>query len=172
MSLTFYNTDCRQNFLDCKLELENIRRIAKNRGPFDKEILYLSRYAIIISSASTEVICKTMIADYCEEGSNRQMKNYLNRNFREQPFNVRYDALCKQLKKFDDEWYKIFKKKLNKLSSSDQWKFDLDSLVGIRNDFAHGGRPTTSIESIISYYKHSIRVLLVLERAISSGSSK
>jgi hypothetical protein len=94
------------------------------------------------------------------------MKYFLNKNFREHALNVSYGMLCKTLCRFDDNWNNRFKSKLKQLKSAEEWKDSLNSLIVLRNDFAHGGKPTTTIKTVHKYFRHSRRIVLILEKSI------
>lgn len=134
-------------------------------GSFDKQVPFLTRYAIIRSAGSLELALKNIIGDYCEIGASSQAKRFLYKNFRRRALNLSYDTICQSLNYFDDEWSVRFKAHLGRLSNGPQWRSDLDSLIDLRNDFAHGGKPTASFEDIYQYFRHGRRVI-VLERCI------
>lgn len=166
MALALKTAACQQILDDCELELAEIEKIISKLSSFDKQVHFLTRYAIIISAAAMEKVCKELITNYCETGANAQMKSFLNKNFREQALNVKYALICKTLNRFDDDWNRTFKTDLNRLKSAGKWKTSLDSLIDLRNSFAHGGRPTTTFKAVHEYFRHSRRVILILERAI------
>lgn len=168
MALALKNATCQQMLDDCEAELVEIERILSQLSSFDKQVPFLTRYSIIISAATMEKVCKGLIVDFCEVGSNVQMKHFLDKNFREQALNVKYDAICKTLCRFDDEWNRKFKSDLNNLKSASKWRTSLDSLIDLRNSFAHGGRPTTTFKTVHEYFRHSRRVMIILERSILS----
>ena len=50
-----------------------------------------------------------------------------------------------------------------KLKKSDNIKSDLNSLVNLRNAFAHGRDMTSSIDTIIKYYLSAVEVIILLQ---------
>ncbi len=166
MTLLFRNVEAEKLMNDCQQELEDIKKIIKKLSSFDAQVPFLTRYAVIRSSGSLEMAYKSMICDSCETGANRQMKKFLEKNFREKPVNLKYDMICKSLTSFDEAWNKNFKLRLRAVKKGDSWKTSLDSLMELRNSFAHGGKPTASFADVFEYFKHSRRILILVDRIV------
>ena len=126
---------------------------------------YISKYSIIRACGAIEVSFKSIIADSCTFGANSQISTYLNKTIRESSSNPSYDNICKKLKLFDQNWAKQFKDKVGE--SINPLKDSLKSLVEVRNDFAHGGNPTITMNDIIQYYKHGKEVIEILDTICS-----
>lgn len=166
MALTFKNPDCQVIYAQCVSELSAIDTLLKNKSPGDKDVPYLTRYAIIVSASTLENICKTMIADYCESGANAIAKQYIYKTFRKKPLNVKYKTLCSTINNFNDKWRTDFKTDIKSKKNGQKWIDGLNSLVDLRNSFAHGGRPTNSFNEVHDYFKRAVRVIMILERKI------
>lgn len=160
------NLDAQKFLNDCDSELDEIKLILKKIGRFDQQVSYLTRYSIILSASSLELFYKKLITDKCEAGGSSQLRFFLGRKFGKSPINLKYDSLCRSLTDFDKNWNSHFKDNLCKLKSADEWKTSLDSLIDLRNEFAHGGRPTVTFTDIKTYFKHSRRIMNVLERSL------
>lgn len=167
MALRLTNASCQLTLHECEIELNYIRTTLKKIPSFDKQVPILTRYSIIRSTSAIEVVFKNLIADFSEVGANPQARNFIAKNFREKAVNLRYSMICRVLLEFDENWEKQFKNEIKKINSAARWTSSLDSLVEIRNEFAHGGMPTVSFNSVYTYFKHARRVMIVLERCIA-----
>lgn len=167
MGRAIKNIEAKAIINDCKSELQALSKIIINKqSKFSPEVPFLCRYSIIISAGTLEKAFKIIISDACEAGASTQLKNYLNKNFRSKPTNLKYNELCNSLMSFDPTWNALFKEKLKSLKDGMKWKSELDSLIDLRNDFAHGGKPTPTIKDIINYFHGGVMMLIIMEDAI------
>ena len=117
---------------DCADELQKIKkRIDKNQ--FDDMVMFLQRYAIIKACGTVESVIKNMIADHVDANTNPEIQHYIATNVRDS----------------------------SKVKQHGTEKTSLNSLVQLRNDFAHGLSPNTTINTIIRYFNDS-RVIVTL----------
>lgn len=160
------NTDVEQQLNSCQLELTNIQGIITGLGVTSNIVPYLTKYSVIRACGSIESAFKTVIADYCEYRSKRQVKRFISKRIREGSANPSFDMICKFLGEFDEDWKTNFKNQLNLEPNKQNMKDSLQSLVDARNDFAHGGNPSASINDVISYYGNSRKIIEIMDQVI------
>lgn len=150
---------------DCSDELEKIKtRINKNQ--FDDMVRFLQRYAIIKACGTIEYVVKNMIADHVEAGSSPELQNYISVKVRDSSTNPTTGNISNLLGEFSATgWKRSFD---NALSSHNQEKASLNSLVQLRNDFAHGQSPTIGILNIIRYFDHARTIVSLVETALNT----
>ena len=150
---------------DCSDELEKIKaRI--NKDQFDDMVKVLQRYAIIKACGTIEYVVKTMIADHVDAGCGPELQNYISVNVRESSTNPTTGNISNLLGEFSSAgWKKSFD---NALTSHNEEKASLNSLVQLRNDFAHGKSPTIGIIGIIKYFNHARTIVSLVEIALSA----
>ena len=78
------------------------------------------------------------------------------------------DNILDFLAKFEKEWKKGLSKKLSeyKKENTKDLSYDLNSLVQLRNQIAHGTNCTESKGTIMGYYKSGIEVLKILDNIL------
>ncbi len=70
------------------------------------------------------------------------------------------------LKEFDPNWQKAFKESVGNDSDSSKLKDSLESLNEGRNQFAHGGNPSVSIQLVVSYYMDACKIVGHLDATV------
>lgn len=160
------NSDVLQQLDQCQTELNNIQGIIIGLGLTSNIVPYLNKYSVIKACGTIEMAFKTLIADYCEFRSKRQVKRFISKRIREGSANPSFDMICKFLGEFDEAWKNDFKDKLNLDPNKQGLKDTLQSLVDARNDFAHGGNPGTSISDVITYFTNSRRIIEIMDDVI------
>lgn len=149
-----HNKEVQQVLVDCENDLVQAKTIVASIGFTSNIVPYLTKYAIIKACGAIEVAYKAIVADFCSKRSKIQIKRYLDNKVREGSRNPTYSNLCKLLAEFDEEWNKIYKEKINAHSDKDNILFSLQSLVDARNDFAHGGNPTITLDDTIKHFSY------------------
>lgn len=143
---------------DCADELQKIKkRIDKNQ--FDDMVMFLQRYAIIKACGTVESVIKNMIADHVDANTNPEIQHYIATNVRDSSTNPKTGNISNLLGEFSSAvWKANFDTKVKQHGTE---KTSLNSLVQLRNDFAHGLSPNTTINTIIRYFNDS-RVIVTL----------
>ena len=149
---------------DCAAELQKIKkRIDKDK--FDEMVMFLQRYAIIKACGTIEHVIKNMIADHVDANTNPEIQNYIATNVRENSRNPSTGKISGLLSEFSPgTWGPAFEAKLK---IHVQEKGALNSLVQLRNDFAHGSNPNTTIDTIIRYFNDSCTIITLAEEALN-----
>lgn len=149
---------------DCADELQKIKkRIDKNQ--FDEMVMFLQRYAIIKACGTIESVVKNMIADHVDANTNPEIQNYISTNVRESPANPKTGKISDLLGEFSSGvWKTNFDEKVKQHGEE---KVSLNSLVQLRNDFAHGLSPNTTINTIIRYFDHARTIITLVDETLS-----
>lgn len=152
---------------DCAAELDHLAVLVAAHGPASTLVPYLTKYAIIRSCGTIEQSFKTIVADYCSYKSKAQIKQFLTVRVRDSSSNPSWDNLCKLLKEFDSNWLSNFKDQVDMDADKTQLKDSLKSLVNARNDFAHGGSPSSSIGDVKSYFDHARKIIHYMDAVVA-----
>lgn len=159
------NVDVQRSLDDCDTELAHVRTLIEALGA-STAVPYLTKYAVIRACGSIETSFKSIIADHCSHRSKAQVKRFLDRRVREGSANPSYDRICTFLKDFDEQWLVAFKASVNAEANKSALLDSLQSLVDARNDFAHGGNPSSSIGDVLNYFANSRRVIELLDHVV------
>lgn len=157
------NGEYQQKVDDCKLELDQIK-IWINKNRMDSQVRYLVSYAIIRTSGTIEVIYKSIIYNHLSDGVNQEAVKFLTGSILDSPSNPKTSNIKALLEKINADWSEAFEKEVKESGK----KSDLNSLVQLRNDFAHGANITQSIETVIKYFNGAIDILNILEKIVIS----
>lgn len=148
---------------DCTLELKKIKKwIDKNK--LDSNVKYLVNYAVIKSSGTIETVFKKMVFDKLVSSGNIELNKYLTKMIIKSSMNPTPYNMHNLLKNMSYTWADDFDKKLG----SSKKKTELESLVRLRNTFAHGNNITASIDNIIVYFNSGAWVLNKLFETLNS----
>lgn len=153
---------------DCEYDLERISLIIEVLGSTNRAVPYLTKYAIIKVCGTFEQCFKTIISDYSTNSQSVQVKNFIDITFRESSINPNIDNIYKSLSKFDVNWRDSFKSMINANQQSDKDRIldSIRSLNNARNDFAHGGSPTTTFIDVEEYFKDAKIIIGYLDGAV------
>ena len=149
----------------CRIELEMILASIPLFGVGGSIISFLTKFAIIRSCGSIERSFKIIVYEKASITASLEVKKYLENTIIESSINPSLDNINKLLSRFGGNWQTEFKNQMRAHSKKE--KDSLQSLVDLRNEFAHGGNPTATAISIKEYFEDSIKILEVLDRIIS-----
>lgn len=161
------NTDVDQALSACDAELVHVQAIIINLGITSAVVPYLTKYAVVRACGSIETSFKALIADYCSHRSKKQIKRFIDRRIRDGSANPTIDNMNKFLLDFDKDWQAAFKSQLNAEPNKSALITSLQSLVDARNEFAHGGNPTTSLTDVVQYFGHAKRIVEIMDTVVS-----
>lgn len=148
------NGNYRQTLRDCEVELNSIKQwIDSNR--LDSNVRFLTSYSVIKACGTVEYVFKQIVYDYLSSGANEEAKTYLNKSIIEASFNPSTGQMYRILEKINSDWRVGFENLIKGSSQMGQ----LNSLVKLRNSFAHGSAITASINDVKSYYNAGIWIL-------------
>lgn len=146
---------------NCSHELQLIETHI-NGDKFNSLNPFLISYAVIKACGSIEVVYKNLIVDIIVVGSTAEAKNYLEKNIRDSSSNPTTGNIQRLLQDLNSTWAQQFEAKTKGTGE----KGSLSSLVGLRNDFAHGRNVTASIGNVRQYFDDAKTVLTWLDSII------
>ncbi len=146
---------------DCRDEIRKIENWI-NSNPVDSNIKYLVAYAVVKSSGTIEIVFKKIIHSFLAEGSKIEVQKYLEKSIIDSPANPKTGMMEKYIEQFDP----VRKEMFNSMVKKSQEKVDLNSLVSLRNDIAHGRDISTTIATVNKYFESGIKVLNRLEEVL------
>ena len=146
-----------QSLDDCENEIDSIRQwISQNH--FHANNRFLISYAVIKSSGTLELVLKRFVCDHLLRGANNEAQAYLTYSIVDASFNPSTGKIDWLLGNVNANWRSDFCVKISGTTE----KGDLNSLVNLRNDLAHGRSISASIENIISYYSSGRAILNIV----------
>lgn len=157
------NGDNTQLLRDCDLELNKISTWIDTHK-LDSNIKYLVSYAVIKSCGTIEHILKSTLFDYLAQGAHLETQNYLQKQVLEASFNPSPEKINQLLKSMNPDWNIQFK---NQTKSTDD-KEKLQSLINLRNDFAHGSSIAATISNVIEYYESAKVIITCIDGIINT----
>lgn len=122
---------------------------------------YLISYSVIKSSGTIEKVFKNILFIYLTQSTLPETKNYLELTLLNNSRNPSTGVIQSSLESLNPNWATLFLKMLDSNNKS-----DLNSLVKIRNEFAHGNAITISIENVSKYYSSGIKILKILDSIV------
>lgn len=154
-----------ENLLDATShELKEIRKwINADKNKFDSKTRYLISYSVIKASGTIEVVFKKIIYDYLSAGAGEKTAAYIEKMILDSSCNPNTGNMSNMLQNVSADWKKLFDDQV-KLSGK---KDKINSLVQLRNDFAHGDNINVSIDTVITYYDAAIDILKILNNVVS-----
>lgn len=161
------NPDVDQALSACDAELVHVQAIITNLGITSAVVPYLTKYAVVRACGSIETSFKAVIADYCSHRSKKQIKRFIDRRIRDGSANPTIENMYKFLSDFDQKWRVAFKSQLDAEPNKSALITSLQSLVDARNEFAHGGNPTTSLTDVVQYFGHAKRIVEIMDAVVS-----
>lgn len=167
MALIMNNTSVKSSLNDCQEELNHILVIIDSMGRTSNFVPYLTKYSIIKACGAIERAYKDIISDFCVTSAPSQVRNYIEKSFRTSSSNPSLHNIQQSLNKFDPEWSQSFESTLDDHPNKSQFKTSLKSLVMLRNNLAHGGNPTASIDNVLEYFKDSYEIMKILDNVVN-----
>lgn len=168
MEFNISNGSVSERVESCLDEFFKIKSIIDGMGAMSHPVPFLTRYSIVRACGAIEFGFKTIISDVNSERQSSQVKNFIDKKFRNSSMNPNYSNICKSLASFDDSWSQNFKNELSGKEHKSRIMDSLDSLNQARNAFAHGGSPSTTFSNVERYFNDSVVVLECIERAVNS----
>jgi hypothetical protein len=159
------NITAEESINTCLYELEKIKMLIEGMGSTSNPVPFLTKYAIIKSCGTIEFCFKAIISDI-HLNQSQQIANYINTTFRFSSINPSIGNICRSLMKFDKTWNESFKLKFKEHPHSNRIGDSLRSLNNSRNNFAHGGHPTTTFDNVIVYFNDSVEVIKILDEVV------
>lgn len=150
----------------CRAELTHVQDSINTLGLTSPVAPYLTKYAVIRACGVVEVSFKALIADFCNKRSKKQVKRYIALKITRSSANPSHNKIVEMLDQFDENWKKTYKSNIGTDPDKNHLLDSLQSLVDARNEFAHGGNPTLSINDVIKHFDHARKVLEHVDLAV------
>lgn len=145
-------------------ELQEIRKwINADKNRFDTKTKYLIAYSVIKASGSIEVVFKQIIYDYLTREAGEKTATYIEKMILDSSCNPNTGNMSNLLQNISSEW----KEQFGALVKESGKKSKINSLVQLRNDFAHGDNITVSIDTVISYFDAAKDILNILDTVVN-----
>lgn len=155
------NDDHKRKIKDCYDEIEKIKKWI-NANPLDSNVKFLVSYAIIKSSGTIEIVFKSILHIFLAEGCKNETQFFLEKKIIDLSCNPNTGNIEKILNEIDT----IRKKTFEEQTKGTNEKQDLNSLVQLRNDIAHGRDVSISINSIERYFHSGVIIINILDDII------
>ena len=104
-----------------------------------------------------------MIFDRLSDGANVEAQNYFTKIILDASFNPSTGQMDRLLERMNSNW----KKKFDQAIKGKKEKGELNSLVDLRNSFAHGSVITASINDVMNYFQSGKWILEELYQIIN-----
>lgn len=147
---------------DCDIELQKISKWIDSHK-LDSNIKYLVPYAVMKSCGTIEHVLKSTLYEYLIDGAPCETQNFLQKKILEASFNPSSEKIYQLLKNMNRSWNDDFKKRTRDSDDKDK----LDSLVSLRNDFAHGSSISATITNVIDYYESAKIIISHIDNIIN-----
>lgn len=151
---------------DCTSEIADIESKIQALPAMDKEVRYLTNYALIKASGTVEYVYRSIVADYFSRLSDSRVDTYLDSTVRKGSMSAKYDQMCNLLGRFDADWCKDFKSVVKADPDGQKMIAASNSLVTNRHDFAHGKSPTATFMEIKQYYQDVLQLISLFDTIV------
>lgn len=123
----------------------------------------ISKALCVRLSGLLEVALKSRISDYSEKKTPKEIKHFLTHKFKDIT-NLKSSKLCDVVGQFSASWKEKFE---DAFDNNSQMKSSLDSLITMRNSYAHGQSTDISEKSLRQYYIDVKSAILLFDTIIS-----
>ena len=151
---------------DTRQEISTIRTwINQGRNQIDSKSRYLIAYCVVKSSGTSEVIYKNIVFDYLSIGAQHETVAYLEKMILDSSSNPNTGNISNLLQTVSVPWKEQFEKEVKDRNI----KSDINSLVQLRNDFAHGKNINISIDAMLKYFDSTVEMLYILDNIVKQN---
>lgn len=162
------NKEIEKEIRKCKTELKNISNIKKVVGSSSLIMGFLTKYALIKACGTIEYAFKSIISDFAQE-EKEELQTYLSNKIRNNSQNPTYQNMLNTLNDFSESWKNDLKTTIDSLPDKSKILLSLESLNNARNEFAHGGDPSTTFDDVKNYFFSSCVILEKIDEIISNA---
>ncbi len=155
------NDEHKRFLSDCLDEIVKIKEwIDKN--PMDTNVKFLVAYAVIKSSGTIEIVLKSILFDFLSIGCKPETQVFLEKNVIDSSCNPNTGNIERLLDQIDSARKTEFDNRIK----TTQEKGELNSLVNLRNDIAHGRGINQTINTVKKYYESGIKIINILDTVL------
>lgn len=152
------NNDQKRQLDDCANELVKIREWI-NKNQLHSNIKFLVAYAVIKSSGTIEIVFKSILNSFLSEKCKEETAKFIEKNVVDNSCNPSTGRMSEFLGQFDTKRKDDFDSKTKGIEE----KNDLNSLVSLRNDIAHGRDIHVSIDTVKKYFESGRKIVEMLD---------
>lgn len=158
------NDDYQRMIVDCQNELDYVHTKIADL-PFDKINAYLNSYSVIRACSTIEYVFKHMLYDVTAKNTNEYAKKVLEKYYLKNSFNPKSGIVLEKMSFLNKEWSKNLKASYSG-TDWDKAIEKLNSLVSLRNSFAHGTSINASIDQIIDEFDAGKKILYFIDEIV------
>ena len=151
-----------RNIDDCRTEITNIKTWI-DQNPIDTKVRYLISYAVVKTSGTIELIFKQMVYDFLAVNAISETQHYLSTMIVDASCNPTTGNISRILSQADGHKSSAFDAQVN----GSQDKVNLNSLVSLRNDLAHGRTNNPSINHVKTCFESGVSILQILDGVLN-----
>lgn len=148
---------------DCHAEIDKIVKWI-DEHKLDDNVKFLVGYSVVKASGTIEIVMKQMLFDFLAERVKTETELYLSKAIVDSSCNPSTGNIERLLDQIDTGRKGQFQEKMKEDES--KHKGDLNSLVNLRNDMAHGRNITATINTVAKYYDSGVLVLKSLDEIL------
>jgi hypothetical protein len=154
-AIAAHSTGARWEVGRLRADIEELYVRADPRGFSESEVAAdLGRYLCVRVSGFLEQATAVILREFCKKNSWGELQQFAHSWLDQMP-NMSSVALIKLVRRFSNAWGD----ELEAYLSTEERKSGLNSLVGIRNDVAHGKNQGVSREQAWSYYTLVVEII-------------
>ncbi len=146
---------------DCLNDLNSVNSYIQ-ANPLDSMCQYLISYSVIRACGTIEIITKNILYDYLSCGAKNETMIYLEKQILDSSWNPSTGRIKSFIEKLNQTWANQFQTAVN----GTREQTSLNSLVNLRNQFAHGQPITSSINDVINYFNDGCIIMNHLDSII------
>lgn len=147
---------------DCTVELAGIKSWIDSHQ-MDTNVRYLVSYAVVKTSGTIELVFKQMLYDFLAVNAISETQHYLSTMIIDSSCNPNTGNISRFVSQADGHRSAAFDAAVGGL----QHKTNLNSLVSLRNDLAHGRTNNPSINTVKTYFESGVEILIILDRILT-----
>lgn len=148
---------------DCTVELAGIKSWIDSHQ-MDTNVRYLVSYAVVKTSGTIELVFKQMLYDFLAVNAISETQHYLSTMIIDSSCNPNTGNISRFVSQADGHRSTAFDVAV---SGVPQHKSNLNSLVSLRNDLAHGRTNSPSINTVKTYFESGVEIIKILDRILT-----
>lgn len=151
---------------DCAVELAGIKAWIDHHQ-LDTNVRYLVAYSVVKASGTIELVFKQMLYDFLAANAISETQHYLSMMIIDSSCNPTTGNISKLVGQADGQRSAAFDAAVKNTTD----KSNLNSLVSLRNDLAHGRTNNPSINTVKTYFESGVVILQTLDGILYPSNS-
>jgi len=165
-----HNLEVKNYLIECWDEVKDVEKAVNALDVFDKQRNYLTKYILIRCCGTLELSYKTLFARYAGHSLCQRTENYIEDSVIGSSMNPSLYKIKNLANRFDDRWGKKLEATIENHKRKSRIRSSINSLVTLRNKFAHGQTAQASFTNVKSYFVEACRVLYILDQIIGKNT--